>query len=83
MDRNEILEKLKEIVVSADESLADKKDEMTEETKILEDLGINSVGMLFIAVMIEETFGIQLNNVYVGSLVRISDVVDMIRERLP
>ena len=43
MDRNEILEKLKEIVVSADESLADKKDEMTEETKILEDLGINSV----------------------------------------
>ena len=39
--------------------------------------------MLFIAVMIEETFGIQLNNVYVGSLVRISDVVDMIRERLP
>ena len=83
MDRQEIMEKLKEIVISADESLAGKTDGMTEETKILEDLGINSVGMLFIAVMIEETFGIQLNNVYVGSLVRMSDVIDMIAERLP
>ena len=77
------MEKLKEIVVSADESLASKMDGVTEETKILEDLGINSVGMLFIAVMIEETFGIQLNNVYVGSLVKMSDVIDMIMERLP
>ena len=83
MDRQEIMEKLKEIVISAAESLAGKTDGMTEETKILEDLGINSVGMLFIAVMIEETFGIQLNNVYVGSLVRMSDVIDMIAERLP
>ena len=83
MDRNEIMEKLKEIVVSADESLAPKMDGVTEETRILEDLGINSVGMLFIAVMIEETFGIQLNNVYVGSLVRMSDVITMVEERLP
>ncbi len=83
MDRKEILDKLKEIVVSADESLAPKMDGVTGETKILEDLGINSVGMLFIAVMIEETFGIQLNNVYVGSLVKMDDVVDMIAERLP
>ncbi len=83
MDRQEIMEKLKEIVISADESLAGKADGMTEETKILEDLGINSVGMLFIAVMIEETFGIRLENVYVGSLVRMSDVIDMIAERLP
>ena len=83
MNRQEIMEKLKEIVVSADESLASKMDGVTEETKILEDLGINSVGMLFIAVMIEETFGIQLNNVYVGSLVKMSDVIDMIMERLP
>ena len=83
MDRNEIMEKLKEIVVSADESLAPKMGGVTEETRILEDLGINSVGMLFIAVMIEETFGIQLNNVYVGSLVRMSDVITMVEERLP
>ena len=83
MDRNGIMEKLKEIVVSADESLAPKMDGVTEETRILEDLGINSVGMLFIAVMIEETFGIQLNNVYVGSLVRMSDVISMVEERLP
>ncbi len=82
MSREEILSGLKEIVVSADESLAGKADDMTEETRILEDLGMNSVGMLFIAVMIEETFKVRLDNVSVGDLHTLGDAVTMIEERL-
>ena len=78
MDRTEIREKLTDIVISADPGLAGWKGRMTEDTRIQEDLGLNSVGMLFIAVMIEETFGIRLSDVKVGDLHTISDVTDVI-----
>ena len=79
MDRAQISEKLTEIVISADPNLEAWKDRMTEETRIQEDLGLNSVGMLFIAVMIEETFGIRLSDVKVGDLHTFGDVVDVIQ----
>ena len=83
MDRDGIKSKLAEIVISADESLAGWADRITDGTRIREDLGINSVGMLYIAVMIEETFGITLNNVAVSDLATIGDVVTLIGERMP
>ena len=81
MSRNEILKELIGIVVSADESLAGRAESMTEETRILEDLGMNSVGMLFLAVMIEETFKIRLDNVAVSDLRTLGDAVTMIEVR--
>ena len=48
MNRNEILEKLKEILVSADGSAADSIDSVTEQTGLMTDLGLSSVNMLYL-----------------------------------
>lgn len=79
MNRTEIFEKLKEIIVAADESLAGKMPGVSEDTRILEDLGFTSVGMLFMAVVIEEAFSIQLEHVDIWSLRTLGDVIDAIQ----
>ena len=82
MSRTEILEKLKGIIVSADASLADRMPAASEDTKILEELGFTSIGLLFMAVVIEETFGIRLEDVNVWQLHTLGDVIDVIQERM-
>ena len=78
MSRNEIFEKLKEIILSADESIAYRFPSLDEDTRILEDLGFTSIGMLFMAVSIEETFQIKLDDVNIWDLHVLGDAVTMI-----
>ena len=78
MTRQEIIEKLKEIIVSADGSLQSRMPEVTEETRIMQDLGLSSIGMLYIAIAIEEVFGIRFENVGISDFVTVSSIVDYI-----
>ena len=82
MNRPEILEKLSEIIRSADETVAQRLPRLEEETRILEDLGFTSIGMLFMAVSIEEIFGIKLDDVNIWELHVLGDVVGMIERKL-
>lgn len=82
MTRQEIIEKLKEIIVSADGSLQSRMPEVTEETRIMQDLGLSSIGMLYIAIAIEEVFGIRFENVGISDFVKVSSIVDYISGKM-
>ena len=47
-----------------------------------QDLGLSSIGMLYIAIAIEETFNIRFDNVGVSDFGCVRDIVDYISEKL-
>ena len=82
MSRGEILTKLKEIICSVDESVASRFPSLDEDTRILEDLGFNSIGVLFMAISVEERFMIKLDDVNIGDLHVLSDVITIIERKM-
>ncbi|MBR4435767.1 MAG: hypothetical protein IKS90_06705 [Clostridia bacterium] len=82
MTRQEIITKLKDILCSADPTILSRGIEPTEDTRLAQDLGLSSIGMLYIAIAIEETFSIRFDNVGVSDFVTVRDIVDYIAERI-
>ena len=82
MERSDIIEKLKEIFqmalgVNANEIL----EKCTEESNLTTDLGLNSVGILYVVIGMEEIFSITFENVSFGDFQTVGDVIDYIQER--
>ena len=80
LTRNEIFEKLKEILIFADEKNSDLIKSCDENTKLSADLGFNSVSVLYMVIAIEESFGIVFDNVSANDFETIGDVIDYISE---
>ena len=81
MNRSEIFEKLKEVfkvTVGEDVDLS----KFTEDANLTKDLGLNSVGILYLVVGIEETFGIQFEDVGFNDFNTVSTVINYIEEQL-
>ena len=78
MTRQDILEKLKQIAVTIDRTLENGIADVGEGTRVLEDLGFSSFQMLFLAVMLEETFSIRIADLRQMKIVTVGDVVDLI-----
>ena len=58
MQRMEIEEKLKELLKEIDEEI--ETEEITADSLLKEDVGLSSVAMLYMAVSIENEFGVDL-----------------------
>lgn len=82
MTRNEIMEKLREILLTADDKKRDAVAMCTEDSNLMTDLGFTSVGMLYMVIAIEEEFGIVFDNIGASDFVTIGDVVDYIEAKL-
>ena len=82
MNRNEILEKLKEILVAADERGSDLIDSLSEQTRLQDDLALSSVNMLYMMIATEEVFNIRFDDVGVGEFRTVGDVVTYIGGKL-
>ena len=82
MSRNEIIEKLKEILVSADERNADKIDSINEQTDLQNDLGLTSVNMLYLIIATEEEFNIRFSGIGMSEFKTVGDVTGYIEEKL-
>ena len=52
----------------------------SEEDRLNEDLGLNSVGILYVVVAIEEFFDIQFQGVGFGDFKTVKDVIDYIEQ---
>ncbi len=74
----EIFEKLKEILIFADNNNRDKIDSCTENTKLVTELGFNSVSVLYMVIAIEESFGVVFDNATIGDFETIGDVITYI-----
>lgn len=81
MTRNEIIEKLKDVMVMAtgDEHVLDH---CTENSTLTTDLGLNSVGILYIVIAIEEFFNVQFDDVGFGDFKTVGDVIDYIENKV-
>ena len=82
MSRSEIIEQLKSILVSADARNADAAANCTERSDLAADLGLTSVGMLYLVIAIEESFGIRFDDVGMSDFRVLADVVDYIEGKL-
>ena len=83
MTKPEIIEKLKDILLVADGGNAEKINNADENTRLLEDLGLNSVTVLYLVIAIEEVFEIRFDDeTGVDSFSSVGDVADYIGGKL-
>ena len=54
----------------------------TEETELVEGLGLNSVGILYLVISIEETFQIRFENAGIADFRTVGDVITYIQKKL-
>ena len=81
MSEKEVFDKLVNIV---SESLEDEtiKDRVTMDTNIFTDLNMNSIAMIYIAMALEDAFGIKINNDDVKHNLTVRDWVNYIINRM-
>ena len=81
MTELEIFEKLKEIFVLVVNRNADLS-KTTMQDNIVNDLGVSSVGLIYLIVAIGETFDIDMSEVSLNSFKTIEDVVKYIQGKM-
>ena len=81
MEKKEILNKIIEIYENIVGEEVDKE-KLTLSSNIKEDLGINSVGLLYLIVDIENKFDVVLHNQSIEKFVTLDDVVTYIEENI-
>lgn len=79
--RSEITEKLKEILVLA---LGDtvNLENCTEQSNLTTDLGLNSVGILYVVIAIDEFFNVRFDDVSFSDFRCVGDVPDYIESHI-
>lgn len=81
LTRKEILEKLQDIMISINENDREKIEASTEASRLVEDLGLTSVGMLYLVIILEESFQIKFEDVGTATFDTVAKVVDYIEEK--
>ena len=51
---------------------------INENSRIVEDLGVNSIGLVYLAVAVEEEFDVDMSNASLESFKTVQDVIDYI-----
>ena len=82
MSRNEIKEKLLDVMQMAMPGMETDLASLDEGASLTSDVGLSSVGVLFVVIAIEEFFNIQFENVGFGDFKTVGDVIDYIEEKL-
>lgn len=59
-----------------------KTDAITENTRLIEDLEFNSIGLLYMALAVEENFGVKFNNDDFVNIRTVQDVLDKIEGKI-
>lgn len=55
---------------------------VTTDASLREDIGINSIGMLYMVIALEEEFGIKFKNEDLQTVITVQDVIDCIEAKL-
>ena len=82
MSRSEIIEKLKEVIKMATGSDDSALVEVNENSSLVTDLGLNSFGVLYVVIAIEEFFSIQFDDVGFGDFSTVGSVIDYIEKKV-
>jgi acyl carrier protein len=77
MAKEEIFEKLKELVV---DQLGVEEDEVTMEASMQDDLGADSLDLVDLVMSVEEEFGVKVADEDLENIKTVGDIVDYIEE---
>ena len=80
MSREEIFQKLKELIKLANSSTPEVLDNCSEQSDLRGDLGLTSIGVLYLAISIENTFEIEFNDASFEDFNTVKDVIDYIEK---
>ena len=80
MTREEIFSKLKELIKLANTSTPEVLDSCKEESDLRGDLGLTSIGVLYLAISIENTFDIEFSDASFDDFATVKDVIDYIEK---
>ena len=78
MERSEIFDKLKEIIASGCDKTSCNLSDATEDSDLRTDLGLNSIGMLYLVISMEETLKVSFDDVSFNDFKIVKDVIDFI-----
>lgn len=81
MSRQEIFNKLKELLKLANSSSPELVDKCDEESDLRSDLGLTSIGVLYLAISIEQEFGIEFEGSSFDDFSKVKDIVDYIERK--
>lgn len=81
MVRNDIKEKLLEVMQMAMPSSELDTASLSEQSNLVTDLGLSSVGVLYVVIAIEEFFDIRFDDVGFADFKTVGDVIDYIEKK--
>lgn len=80
MSRQEIFDKLKELLKLANSSSPELVEQCDENSDLRSDLGLTSIGVLYLAISIEQEFGIEFEGSSFDEFSKVKDVIDYIEQ---
>ncbi len=82
MSRNEIIKKLSDVMALTMPDASFDFTTMEDNMSLVGDLGLSSVGVLYVVIAIEEFFNIRFDNVGFADFKTIGDVINYIEEKV-
>ena len=80
LTREEVFSGLKEILVMIDPSKQEVVDSLSEESRLVEDIGLASVSLLYLVIAVEEKFNIEFGDLGVEDFKTVKQTIDYILE---
>jgi acyl carrier protein len=77
MDRDELFEKIKGVIV---EQLGADEDDVTEDAAFVDDLGADSLDIVELVMALEEEFGVSIPDEQAEKIKSVGDAIDFIAE---
>ena len=82
LTREEVFNGLKEILLMIDPSKKSIVDNLNEESRLIEDIGLASVSMLYLVIAIEEKFNIEFGDLGVNDFKTVKQTIDYVLKAL-
>ena len=79
MNTNEIFEQMKDIIV---EKLGVEKDKIKMESKFMDDLGADSLGLVDVTMELEHKFGVSIPDEDLPKITTVASAVDYVQKKL-
>ena len=78
LTREEIFKGLKEVLLMIDPSKEEVVNNITEDSRLVEDIGLASVSLLYLVIAIEEKFNIEFGDLGVEDFKTVRQTIDYI-----
>ena len=80
LTREEVFSGLKEILLMIDPSKEEVVNQISEESRLVEDIGLASVSLLYLVIAIEEKFNIEFGDLGVDDFKTVKQTINYILE---